>query len=175
MILNTNDDVLVYMESFGSGAAANFQIYAQSYATPVQVMRVEEDGDLWVLKDLMADGLKPAVVPADEYGRRRLYAVESAEVWFEDCGSAKLVNGAAEIEIEPIFAATVNLDVEYHVFLTPVGGWTSLYVEEKKPTSFTVKAADGAGDLAFDYRIMAKRRGYEDVRLEPEEKHTEEG
>jgi hypothetical protein len=175
MILNTNDDVLVYMESIGSGAAANFQIYAQSYGTPVEVMRVEEDGDLWVLKDLMADGLKPAVVPAAEHGRRRLYAVESPEVWFEDFGSGQLIDGSAVVNLESIFAATVNTDEDYHVFLTPVDGWASLYVTNMTPTSFEVRDADGKSDIAFRYRIVAKRNGYENVRLELEDRMAEEG
>ena len=43
----------------------------------------------------------------------------------------------------------------------------------KTPTSFEVREL-GGGDasIAFDYRIVAKRLGYEDVRLEAPELST---
>ena len=69
------------------------------------------------------------------------------------------------MEIEPIFAQTVSLDA-YHVFLTPLGD-CPLYVAEKTPVSFTVRAMGGQPcEVAFDYRIVAKRLGYEQLRLE---------
>ena len=68
--------------------------------------------------------------------------------------------------IEPIFAQTVNLTERYHVFLTPLGD-CPLYVAEKKPVSFTIRAMGGqACDITFDYRIIARRLGYEALRLE---------
>jgi hypothetical protein len=44
-----------------------------------------------------------------------VYAVESPEVWFEDFGSSQLNNGHATISIEPLFAQTVNTNVQYFV------------------------------------------------------------
>jgi hypothetical protein len=32
--------------------------------------------------------------------------MQSAENWFEDAGSAQLVNGAAKVNLEPVFATT---------------------------------------------------------------------
>jgi hypothetical protein len=105
------------------------------------------------------------VVKTQDYGTRTLYAVESPEVWFEDFGTGQLTNGEAVISLDPIFAETVNLAVDYHVFLTPLGD-CALYVKEKSPTSFTVRAMGGQTcSIPFDYRIVAKRLGYEDVRL----------
>jgi hypothetical protein len=50
------------------------------------------------------------------------------------------------------------------VFLTP-NGRCSLYVLDKKPTFFRVKRLTGSRGCAFDYRIVAKRKGHENVRL----------
>ncbi|HEY68654.1 MAG TPA: hypothetical protein G4N97_10355, partial [Thermoflexia bacterium] len=110
-------------------------------------------------------------------GRRLLYAVESPEVWFEDFGSASLTDGEARVTIEPIFAQTVNLEEEYHVFVTPVCQEpVLLFVTEKDATGFTVRGVTLEGrpsGCSFDYRIVAKRLGYEDLRLE--EADWEEG
>jgi hypothetical protein len=111
-------------------------------------------------------GVKSAMVQTEEYGQVKLYAVESPENWFEDFGSASLVTGEATVTIAPDFAATVNLGQDYHVFLTPLGD-CALYVAEKTPATFEVRAQDGSTcSVAFDYRIVAKRLGYEDVRME---------
>jgi hypothetical protein len=77
-----------------------------------------------------------------------------------------LSNGEAVVNIEAVFGETVNTGVEYHVFLTPNGDCKGLYVSQKSPTSFVVRELGGGhSSIAFDYRIMAKRVGYEKVRL----------
>jgi hypothetical protein len=162
--MKSNDDFIVHFEQGGATqSAAYFEIYDLD---DNRVFYVYENGDLWAAGDLMADGSKPAVVDAEIHGKRKLYAMESPEVWFEDFGSAVLSGGSAVIDIDPVFATTVNLSLDYHVFLTPVGGWADLYVDSKSPSSFEVKAAGGESDVEFSYRLVAKRKGYEDVRLE---------
>jgi hypothetical protein len=122
-------------------------------------------GNVRILGNQTVTGTKSAVVKTQDYGTRTLYAVESPEVWFEDFGTGQLTNGEAVISLDPIFAETVNLAVDYHVFLTPLGD-CALYVKEKSPTSFTVRAMGGQTcSIPFDYRIVAKRLGYENVRL----------
>lgn len=121
---------------------------------------IEAEGDLFVW------GTKSAVIATGPHTFRRMYAIESPEVWFEDFGTADMVNGYAMVTIDPIFAQTVNLSETYHVFLTPLGD-CGLYVADKSSTSFVVRALGGQScNLAFDYRIVAKRLGYEDHRLD---------
>jgi len=94
------------------------------------------------------------------------YAVQSPESWMEDFGSASLRHGAAVVTIEPAFAETVSADAGYHVFLTPNGDSKGLYVTAKSATSFEVReSGGGTASLSFDYRIVAKRRGFEAQRL----------
>jgi hypothetical protein len=115
----------------------------------------------------VVNGTKAAIVDTQDYGFRHLYAVEAPDNWFEDFGQAQLVDGKATVTIEPVFAQTVNLDQPYHVFAMPRGD-CALYVAETTPTSFTVQALGGQTcSVAFDYRIIAKRLGYEDLRLGP--------
>jgi hypothetical protein len=112
-------------------------------------------------------GSKSAVVPVDGGSRKvALYAVEAPENWFEDYGSGQLSGGSARIDLEPTFAQTVNTDLDYHVFLTPRGDCEGLYVTNLTPSGFEVRELHhGSSGVAFDYRIIAKRRSYETVRL----------
>jgi hypothetical protein len=117
--------------------------------------------------DLFCTGSKSAVVPVDGGSRKvALYAVEAPENWFEDLGSGQLSNGSARIVLEPTFAQTVDTDLDYHVFLTPRGECEGLYVTDLTPSGFEVRELrHGSSSIAFDYRIIAKRKNYETVRL----------
>jgi hypothetical protein len=118
--------------------------------------------------NLTCSGKISGVVKADGGAREvSLYAVQSAENWFEDAGSGQLANGSVHIALDSTFAQTVNTGVEYHVFLTPKGDCEGLYVTNETPQGFDVhEARGGHSGIAFDYRIMAKRAGYENQRLE---------
>jgi len=95
-----------------------------------------------------------------------LYAMHSPENWFEDFGSGTLVNGSTTVALDPTFAATVDTTNEYHVFLTPNGDCKGLYVSQKSAGSFEVRELGGGqSSVSFDYRIVAKRAGYENLRL----------
>lgn len=117
--------------------------------------------------DLYCNGTKSGVVPVDGGTRKvALYAVEAPENWFEDFGSAQLAHGSAVITFEPTYAQTINSDMEYHVFLTPTGDCKGLYVSNKTANGFEVhELGGGTSNIGFDYRIMARRKGYEQIRL----------
>jgi hypothetical protein len=116
--------------------------------------------------DLSCTGtVTPSVAHAD--GRSvSMYSAAATENWFEDYGSATLRDGAVMVKLDPDFADLVNTGVEYHVFLTPNGDSRGLYVESKGPGSFVVREqGGGTSNIAFDYKIVAKRKGYEKVRM----------
>ena len=117
--------------------------------------------------NLGCTGSKSAVVPVDAGSRMvALYAVEAPDNWFEDIGSGQLANGSAAVQLEPTFAQTVNSGVEYHVFLTPNGDCKGLYVANKSASSFEVRELGGGkASIGFDYRIIARRKGYEQIRM----------
>jgi hypothetical protein len=117
--------------------------------------------------NLTCSGTVKEVVGVEGGARKvAVYSMQSPENWFEDAGSGQLSGGSAHIELDPTFAQTVNAGVEYHVFLTPNGDSRGLYVSQKTATSFEVREqGGGTSNVAFDYRIMAKRAGYENVRL----------
>jgi hypothetical protein len=118
--------------------------------------------------NLNCTGAKHAVIPIDG-GQRKvaLSAIESPVNWFEDAGSARLINGAAVVGLDSDFVQTVNTEMEYNVFLTPYGDCKGLYVSNRTATSFEVhEQGGGAASVPFGYRIMALRKNYENIRME---------
>jgi hypothetical protein len=136
-------------------------LYVENLSTTNSSLVFEVEGNVGhrlidVKGYLTCTGSESAVVPA----------VEATENWFEDAGSAQLSHGSARIDLDPTFAQTVNTAIDYHVFLTPNGDCKGLYVSQKSATSFEVhELGGGTSNIAFDYRIMAKRGGHESLRL----------
>jgi hypothetical protein len=112
----------------------------------------------------VSGGTKSAAVETDQ-GGTLLYSEESTEVWFSDYGFGTMEDGVALINIDPLYAQTVNLDEPYHVFLQAYGD-AQIYVTNRTAQSFEVHLSQGDGSVEFSYRIIAKRLGYEDDRLE---------
>jgi hypothetical protein len=117
--------------------------------------------------NLACSGTKSAVVALDG-GKRKvaLSAIESPQNWFEDFGSARLVNGVAVVRLDPDFIQAVNAEMDYKVFPVPDGDCKGLYVANKTATSFEVRElGGGTSNISFDYRVTALRRNYENVRF----------
>jgi hypothetical protein len=159
--LYSNKDVYVTLDADNDGANNSFYVLNSS---DFPVFIADESGNM------TASGTKNAVVATEQYGSRKLYAMESPEVWFEDVGSGQLVNGQARVSFEAIFAQTVNTLQSYHVYLTPIADMPFLLsVTDKQASGFTVKGVTMDGQAAsgdFEWRVVARRLGYEGVRLE---------
>jgi hypothetical protein len=113
------------------------------------------------------NGAKSAIIQTESYGSRALYVIESPEVWLDDLGSAQLVNGSVVVPFDPVFAQMINAQVPYHVQVTPLGESAGLYVAEKRADGFVVReVGGGTSNVAFDWRVSAKRLGLEDLRSE---------
>lgn len=100
-------------------------------------------GDVLVTDSLVVLGGKSAAVKVANGEYRLLYSQESPETWFEDFGGGRLQNGATTIQIDPLFAQTVNTQIEYRVYLTPEGDCKGLYITNKTPNSFEVRELQG--------------------------------
>lgn len=110
-------------------------------------------------------GTKSCAVPHVDGSHRLLYCVESPENWFEDFGEAKLVDGKATVRLEAEFAALIKAD-SYHVFLSAYGDSNGLYVSRRSTSEFDVhEHRGGKSHLSFSYRIVAKRKDLDGVRL----------
>ena len=131
-----------------------------------QVFSLDANGNLTISGNLVVSGGASEDVKLQNGREVALYSVASPENWFEDFGSGELNNGVAWVPFEGSFAQATNAAVTYHVFLTANGDTNGLYVSRKTPAGFEVREHGGNGSsLAFDYRIVAKRRGYETIRM----------
>lgn len=173
--IRTRDDVVVYLDSADDSTG----VWRLMNTAGNEVIWGREDGDAYFRGDVGVGGAKPAVVQTKSYGHRRLYCMESPELWFEDFGIGQLEDGRTTVAFDPLFAETVNLDLDYHVFLTPISDEAVLlFVLAKSKTGFEVQGVtlDGSPATAsFDYRIVAKRLGYEARRLDAWNPSSEPG
>lgn len=115
---------------------------------------------------VIANGTKSASVPTSK-GNQLLYCMESPEVWFEDFGTAQLVNGVAVVELDPMYLETVLIDSAHPllVFVQVQGECNDVYVVSGK-TGFTVKEKNaGTSSVTFSYRLVAKRVQFPDHRF----------
>lgn len=112
---------------------------------------------------LSVAGTKNRIIDTENYDTRKQYCYETATPYFGDIGSGYTNDtGKCYIDIDDIFAETVNTGVEYQVFLQKEGKG-DLWVEEKTNSYFVVK---GTENLKFSWEIKAIQRDYEFERLE---------
>ncbi|MGA9354389.1 MAG: DNRLRE domain-containing protein [Terriglobales bacterium] len=171
-VLGTADDNIAGL--FINNSTFTPSLYVENNGTTGTAFVFQTNGsnfggacDIDVKGDLACTGKVSSVAKVDGGAREvSLFAMQSAENWFEDFGSATLANGMATVALDPTFAQTVNTAMEYHVFVTPNGDCKGLYISKKSAGSFEVRElAAGESNVNFDYRIVARRQGFENVRL----------
>jgi len=100
-------------------------------------------------------------------GNIRSFSTKTTLPTVEDTGTAELVNGMAQVRLDPTFAASIDAKTGYRVFVTPDGetrGW--LFVAAKNSSGFTVREAQaGRSTVTFDYRIVATALGQAGQRM----------
>ncbi len=143
----------------GDSTLLNIQAYDQRATitgSPLEMW----NSSVTILGSFEVQGAKNCTVPTS-IGYVNISAYETAEYYFGDIGRGKVVEGQCIINIEKLFKETVNTNIDYEVFLTPYGKGL-IYVDEMTPGYFVIKG----DNIPFAYEIKAKRKGYEDVRLE---------
>ncbi len=171
-VLGTTDDNSAITAINNGMDAATLSAYNQTSETGATVLYAaggqDDNGYCYVdtSGDLACSGSKSAVVTLNNQHKVALYAVEAPENWFEDFGTGQLVAGSAVVSLDPKFTQAVNTTTDYHVFLTPRGDCKGLYFSQQSATSFVVREIGaGTSNVQFDYRIVARRKGYENIRL----------
>lgn len=125
--------------------------------------KIRASGDFNVMGALSATGAKSRIADTKNYNKRLLYCYETPTPYFGDIGTGRTdESGVCFVSIDDIFQETVNIGVEYSVFLQKEGAG-DLWVEEKSSAFFIVKGTPG---LAFSWEIKAVQKEYEHLRLE---------
>ena len=128
------------------------------------------DKKLHVNGDLAVVGNKNCIQPTENYGDRLFYSVEDAESYLTDSSMEvftveKTEEGTYErvILLDNIFKEAVRVDNNYTVEVIKQG-WGDYRVKEQNENYFVVEA--DRKDFTFKYVVTAKRRGFEDIRLD---------
>ncbi|MCU0611267.1 MAG: hypothetical protein MUE60_05695, partial [Candidatus Eisenbacteria bacterium] len=112
-------------------------------------------------------GLMRAVVRTSR-GPTALDAMTAAGSWVEDFGEGHLVSGRCHIELDPLFLETVTIDDAnpMKVFVEHRGPCGGTYVLTGETGFDVVEQESGTSTCAFMYRVVAKRKGFEEKRLD---------
>lgn len=112
--------------------------------------------------NLSVSGEKNRLVDIGEK-KVKMNAVESAEAYFEDFGtSATDGEGNVYVSLDKLFAKTVSTNCGYYVQLQRMRDG-NIYVASVDDAGFCVR---GTPYTPFFYRVTAKQRGYEKMRME---------
>ena len=116
---------------------------------------------------LAGSGTKSCVVKTSK-GPTLLYCQESPENWFEDFGEGRLINGRAHVTLDQLFLETVTIDAEFpmKVFVQLEGDCKGVYVSKGANGFDVIELNQGKSNAAFSYRVVAKRKGFENKRLD---------
>jgi hypothetical protein len=148
----------------GSSSSSSPALYAVQFGTAPAarlVGSVTVEGALTVVGAAIS-----TAVALPDGSRRRLYSLTAPEGYVEDFGRASLVDGHADVALDPEFAALVE-SADYDVFLTPRGDCRGLYVSEQGPAAFTVRELQGGtANVPFSYRVVARLKSVPTPRLE---------
>lgn len=117
---------------------------------------------LTVNGNFSATGTKSAIINTSQ-GAVAYFAMESPEVRFYDEGNATLNNGSKIVQIDSLFAETI--EGNYNVYVTPTGNSNGLFVINKNSVNFTVRENNrGKSNITFDYMISGFRKEYSKTR-----------
>ena len=148
---------------FGTvGSATGTGVYGRNSSTGATAFGVYSAGNF------TETGAKSASLPTSQ-GNQLVYCTESPEMWFEDMGTSKLINGEAHVKLDEMFLETIYIDDSHkaHVFIQELEETDGLIVTmDSDYKGFTVKEKkNGSSNSSFSYRILAKRRFYQNQRF----------
>ncbi|EOR27509.1 phage minor structural protein, partial [Clostridium sartagoforme AAU1] len=127
-------------------------------------------GKTTVIGDFSVVGNKNCIQPTQKYGNRLFYSTEDTESYLTDTCSelmtvSKTETGIFErvILIDTIFKECANLENNYIIDIHKIG-WGDFKIKDQTKDYFIVES--DREDFTFKYTIKAKRKGYENLRLE---------
>lgn len=112
---------------------------------------------------IIGNGTVSTIVDGNDAGdsKKVMFAPEAPEVLFEDYGTGTLVNGSAQINIDPVFTQNIVVDDEHplKVFIQLEGDCNGVYVTNKSASGFLVKELqNGTSSVDFSWHIVANRK-----------------
>lgn len=140
-----------------------FLSYIGKYAGGGEVETLIINKKTYIARDFECGGTKSRIVKTNDYNNRLLYCYEMPSPLFGDVGHGVVGNdGLCYVDIDSIFAETIDTIQQYYVFLQPYSD-KPLFVKEKTENYFVVC---GEPNAEFDWEIKAKQSDFPMERLE---------
>lgn len=115
------------------------------------------------VRKIVGTGTVNEIVPTANHGRVTLTCPESPEYWYQDYGTAEMVNGFVHVDLDPILAEIIVVDQDnpISVFVTPVNMpyFNGVTVMNETPTGFDLRELNGgthSGKLRYQLIVKPK-------------------
>ena len=89
------------------------------------------------------------------FGERRFYGVESSEAKYVDEGFSRLINGKANVSVNPILRELIS---SYNVYLSAEGLTQGIYVAEKSSSYFVVRSVNENSNVGFSWMLRGIKK-----------------
>jgi len=117
------------------------------------------------------NGILKVKLIAEDAGEKEMFGVTSDKVELTLSGSSRLENGTKMIDLsllDPEFIKHISAETALKIIVTLTEPANGVYVAEKTAYSFRVAELNaGTSDAAFDWIVIARRKGYEDPPTTP--------
>ena len=112
------------------------------------------------------NGVLKIKLVAEDASEKEMFGLSSAKVELTLSGTGRLENGSSMIDlslIDPDFIKNISAETPLKVIVTLTEPANGIYVAEKSAYSFRVAELNaGTSDAAFDWIVVARRKGYDD-------------
>jgi hypothetical protein len=153
---------------YSAAAGTNFDVFTVNDVNGTEVAGVSDIGNLGIAGLLFTNGScsSGCIVNHRRSHAVREYTPTESEPTIEDNGEATLVDGVAQVALDPRFTNVIDASVQYIVTVTPEGDCRGLYVTQRTAHGFEVRELQGGrASVGFGYRIVAHRFGVSAARL----------
>jgi hypothetical protein len=109
---------------------------------------------------IIGTGSNSTMVNDADGNKRVLFSPEAPEILFEDYGVGQLVNGKAQIKLDPLFSSIIHVSLDHplKVFIQLEGDCHGVYVTNKTAQGFSViELNNGTSNVPFSWHIVATR------------------
>lgn len=115
---------------------------------------------VWVNHKIIGNGVVSTIVKGENEDVT-MFAPESPEVLFTDCGMGTLRNGETYIQLDPILTKNIHVSTSkpLRVFVQLEGECNGVYVTNKTSKGFLVKELkNGNSNINFSWYVLANRK-----------------
>jgi hypothetical protein len=170
---NANDGDCLYLSSNGSSAGTStYVLFSSTYRGKAgQFSKFSDDGQYAVYingassmsEGLYVSGTIVSTTPIvrsvkTSRGHEPVFGVDAAEPEVVASGRAQLAGGKADVAFDRMFAESVTRDGDVRVTVSPISGWSALYIERTGPEGFSVRSAAGETDIDFYWTAVGRSK-----------------